>query len=211
MSKFTGSDAERDQTSQPERHLSSKSDICCPTCQSPFEPDESKTRCPECGTEYHLDCWNEIGGCAVYGCSKVPPTKGREDIEIPVSYWGQEHKKCPSCGVEILAAAIRCRYCGAIFESSRPEEISEYNRLQRLRMNLPSLRRNSVLLFIFNALTCTAPFAAVLGGFWYSSHRKEIKTLPSIYSTLCTIGLAVGIGQTALIAIMAFLFKIFYG
>ena len=69
----------------------------CPICQWPIESGEAQTLCPGCRTEYHQECWQMNGGCAVYGCKYVPPTEHLEDIEIPVSYWGQEYKPCPAC------------------------------------------------------------------------------------------------------------------
>ena len=80
----------------------------CAICQSPISGEEAKTVCPACRAEYHAECWEENGGCAVYGCAQVPAVELRRSIEIPVSYWGRENKPCPSCGREILAAAVRC-------------------------------------------------------------------------------------------------------
>src|SRR5512138_2081358 len=90
----------------------------CAICQSSLEPPSELTRCPECQSAYHADCWQENGGCAIYGCAQVPATEGRAALEIPAAYWGQEEKPCPACGRQILAAAVRCRHCGATFASS---------------------------------------------------------------------------------------------
>ena len=92
----------------------------CAICQSPLGNESELVSCPECQAPYHAECWQENGGCAVYGCSQVPPTEHRQNIEIPVSYWGREKKPCPVCGTEILAAALRCRNCGTTFESALP-------------------------------------------------------------------------------------------
>jgi hypothetical protein len=40
----------------------------CPYCQSPITEDEEHVRCPACHTPHHRSCWQENGGCAVYGC-----------------------------------------------------------------------------------------------------------------------------------------------
>src|SRR5579872_4876548 len=98
----------------------------CAICLSPIGPEDEKTVCPSCNAVYHAECWKENGGCAVYGCAQVPAIEKRQAIEIPVSYWGQENKKCPSCGNEILAAAVRCRHCGTVFQSARPQESDEF-------------------------------------------------------------------------------------
>lgn len=188
-----------------------KNDIVCPLCQGPLEPDNEKIVCTDCKTGYHAECWEENQGCAIYGCPQVPPTEKRQDIEIPVSYWGKEQKPCPSCGQEILATALRCRHCGAIFSSIRPESKDEYSQHERLKQQLPDLRKRAVWFFIFNVLTFSAPLAAVAGYFWYTSHREDIKSLPPLYSMLFSIGLTVGIVQTIIIIFMGILFAIFRG
>jgi hypothetical protein len=172
-------------------------------------PQEEKTSCPDCRSAYHRECWQENGGCAVYGCAQVPPTEGRDSLEIPASYWGQENKPCPACGREILAAAMRCRHCGATFSSSRPEDRAEFQKRSEMSERMPRLRRAAVWLFIFCALPCTALFATIAGFIWYSSNREDINTLPPLYSGLCKAGLGVGAGQTALGILMLILYSAF--
>src|SRR6266850_7273377 len=113
----------------------------CTICQSAIALEEPKTECPGCHAIYHSDCWPENSGCAVYGCSQVPQVEQRKSIEIPVSYWGQENKPCPSCGKEILAAAVRCRHCGTTFESAQPVDAAAFAARARAEARLPALRR----------------------------------------------------------------------
>jgi hypothetical protein len=40
----------------------------CPYCQTPIAEDEEEVHCPACRTPHHRQCWQENGGCAVYGC-----------------------------------------------------------------------------------------------------------------------------------------------
>ena len=181
----------------------------CAICLSPISEEEGKNDCPDCRAEYHTDCWRENGGCAVYGCSQVPAVEQRQAIEIPPSYWGQENKPCPACGQEILAAAKRCRHCGATFGSARPEDANEFRQRGELEQRLPATRRAVIWLFVLCALPGLAPIGAVWGAVWYLSHREEVKALPSLYPALCKVGLGVAIGQTVLMAIMGLLFAAF--
>ncbi|MFL6216869.1 MAG: RING finger protein [Blastocatellia bacterium] len=174
----------------------------CAICQSPLEPQGELKQCPECQSLYHADCWQENGGCAIYGCAQVPATEGRAALEIPAAYWGQEDKPCPSCGRQILAAAMRCRHCGAVFSSSRPEERSEFNKREEISARLPKLRRTAVLLFIFGALPCTALIAGVVGLIWYLANREAVNALPPLYAGLAKIGFSVGLGQSVLVALV---------
>jgi hypothetical protein len=180
----------------------------CAICLSPIGPEDEKAVCPSCNAVYHADCWRENGGCAVYGCEQVPAIEKRQALEIPVSYWGQENKKCPSCGNEILAAAVRCRHCGTVFQSARPQESAEFQQRTAISQRLPAARRTVVILFIFSVLSCLAPIGAVWGIIWYPGHREELRALPMLYSALCKIGLIVAIGQTVALVVVMLLYAL---
>lgn len=40
----------------------------CPFCKSELLPDAPVAECATCGTPHHAGCYEEQGGCAVYGC-----------------------------------------------------------------------------------------------------------------------------------------------
>ena len=179
----------------------------CGICQTALTLEETRSDCPDCKAVYHTDCWQENKGCAVYGCTKVPETELRESLEIPVSYWGQEKKPCPSCAKEIMAAAVRCRWCGAEFKSSRPEGQGEFRNRKSIEKRAPELRRATVVLLIFSVIPFTAPFAAAYGFWWYGSKKDELNTLPSIYPTLAKIAIGVSTFQTVGVVLMGVLFS----
>ena len=182
----------------------------CAICLSAVGPGEETTVCPACQAVYHADCWKENGGCAVYGCSQVPAVEKRQALEIPVSYWGQENKKCPSCGTEILAAAVRCRHCGAVFESARPQEASEFQQRSALAGRLPGTRKMIIVLFIFCVVPCLAPIGAVWSIIWYATHREDVRALPSLYDAVCKIGLGVAVAQTAALVMVTVLYALMH-
>ena len=183
----------------------------CAICQSPLQQDEATATCPSCQADYHADCWEENQGCAVYGCDEVPPTEGRESLEIPAAYWGREEKPCPACGQTILAAAVRCRHCGATFDSARPESKKEFYSRAGHKKRAPSVRNGVVWLFLLGVLPCTAPFTAVIGSVWYLSHRADIKKLPGVSVGFAVIGLAAAIGQTVLVILLTVLYGLARG
>jgi hypothetical protein len=180
----------------------------CAICQSPLSAGEATVACPDCHAEYHADCWNENHGCAIYGCAQVPATEGRSAIEVPVAYWGQENKACPVCEKEILAAAVRCRHCGTVFQSARPLDSDEFSRSAALKARSPHLRRVIVWVFVLCIIPFSAPVATVAGWFWRQSHRYEIESLPALYPALLTIGLVVGLLQTAALVLLTMLFAL---
>jgi hypothetical protein len=183
----------------------------CAFCLSPIGAEDAVMACPACRATYHDDCWRENGGCAVYGCSEVPTVEPRKAVEIPVSYWGQENKPCPGCGKEILAAAVRCRFCGATFSSAQPEDVAAFNQRSAQEKRLPQVKQRVVWIFVLSLIPCSAPIGGLWGLVWYPTHRADVQALPSLYPALCKIGIAVGLGQTILMALTAAIYSVARG
>lgn len=183
----------------------------CAFCLSTIGSGDAVTACPACRALYHEDCWRENGGCAVYGCSQVPAVEPRKAIEIPVSYWGQENKPCPACGKEILAAAVRCRFCGATFSSAQPEDAAAFSQRSAQEKRLPQVRQRVVLIFVLSLIPCLAPVGGLWGLVWYPTHKSDVQALPSLYAALCKMGIAVGLGQTVLMALVAAMYAAAHG
>jgi hypothetical protein len=178
----------------------------CAICQTPLAAEEPATECPGCKARYHPDCWTENGGCAVYGCEQVPPTQARAGLEIPVAYWGQEKKPCPVCNAPILAAAVRCRSCGTVFQTARPLDSAEFSEAASHEMKAPGLRRSIVWFFVLCLIPFDAPVAGIIALLWFHSRREAIRKLPSLYGALIKIGIGVAFFQTAAIVLLAMLF-----
>jgi predicted RNA-binding Zn-ribbon protein involved in translation (DUF1610 family) len=183
--------------------------VVCTYCRTPIGSAEPATKCSDCGSAYHEECWNENGGCGVYGCSKVPEVEKRSSIEVPVSFWGQENKPCPACGREILAAALRCRHCGAVFASAQPENTEAFQSRLSLEGRLPKARMICVWVFVLSVLPCTSLGGAIWGLVWYPRHKQEVAALPSIYSVLCKIGIVTGFCQSIALVVLGLLFSAF--
>ncbi len=181
-------------------------DLVCAICRSPILPASEQTQsCPECDTLYHEECWQENRGCAIYGCSEMPGQDPHRAVEIPFSYWGQEHKECPGCGERIQAAAIRCRHCGTVLPTAQPLSQREFREHKQRKSRLPRLRRAVTVLLVFSLLPFSAPLAAVFGFLWYRSRSEEIAEMPSLYAGLCRVALVVAAGQTVLFSAILFL------
>jgi len=179
--------------------------LLCVICQSELARGEPATTCPDCGAGFHEDCWEYNKGCGVYGCSQAPPTDALSTLEVPPSYWGRDEKPCPNCEQTIVAAAVRCRHCGAVFSSAAPLGSRTYSRQQQTKSNLPAVRTASIWLLIFSLIPCTAPLAAVIGPFWYFNNRETVRALPALNAALCKIAVAVALAQTALLIVCGLL------
>lgn len=178
----------------------------CGICLSTLGADEKSATCSTCGAFYHADCWEENKGCAVYGCSESPHVELRSSVEIPVSFWGQENKPCPSCRREILAAATRCRFCGATFASAQPEDTNAFNKRIEREKRLPQIRQTVVWIFVLSVIPCLAPIGGLWGLIWFATHRSDVDALPSLYPALCKIGIGVGLGQTVLMILVSIIY-----
>ena len=179
--------------------VTATSSALCAICQSPMGEADAKAACPDCAAVYHADCWQENRGCAVYGCPQVPPTEKHDALEIPTAYWGQEHKNCPVCGTQMLAAATRCRSCGMTFQTAAPTDRDQFAQQLWQQSRSPALRKQVVWVFVSSVLPCTAPIGLIVSILFYSSKREDIRSLPAIYDALSKIGIAVGIVETLLI------------
>ncbi len=162
----------------------------CPVCQSPIAEGEAITACPGCAAVHHGECWQEVGGCGVYGCSHVPPTEKRSELEIPAGYWGKESKPCPRCGRDIQAMAVRCRHCGA--EMSSGAELSDKDwRAERAEIaHREPLRRRCLWVFAVCVIPPLAPLAIIPATIWLLLQWRAIARLGSLHRTLAVVGVA---------------------
>jgi TM2 domain-containing membrane protein YozV len=56
----------------------------CPYCRGTIEQDEPQTLlCPVCDTPHHADCFEENGGCTVFGCEAAPAAEPKLSIGAP--------------------------------------------------------------------------------------------------------------------------------
>ncbi len=183
----------------------------CPYCLAGIGDSRETVSCPSCHAVYHHECWTENGGCAVYGCTQVPAVESRRAIEVPVSYWGRENKPCPSCGQEILAAALRCRHCGATFASARPENASEFQMRSMIAAGLPDTRRTVVWIFVLSVVPFLAPAGLVWGTWWHAQNLDSVRALPPIYGALGRIGRIVSIALTVTMVVLTALYVVVRG
>jgi TM2 domain-containing membrane protein YozV len=57
--------------------------VVCPYCRGPFDETGPPTiYCTACGVPHHEDCYQENGGCTVFGCARAPA----DDPKLQVSY-----------------------------------------------------------------------------------------------------------------------------
>jgi hypothetical protein len=55
----------------------------CPYCRAKIADDEPSQACEGCGTAHHSDCYEENGGCTIFGCSKAPADEPKLSVSAP--------------------------------------------------------------------------------------------------------------------------------
>ena len=56
----------------------------CPYCRGEIEATpEQELVCEGCGTQHHRDCYEENGGCTVFGCRCAPAEEPKLSIAAP--------------------------------------------------------------------------------------------------------------------------------
>jgi len=55
----------------------------CPYCRAPVTAEDPITVCTGCGTKHHRDCYEENGGCTIFGCSCAPAEEPKLSVSAP--------------------------------------------------------------------------------------------------------------------------------
>ena len=137
----------------------------CSLCHTSTD-DQPLRACHECAALYHADCFEEVGGCGTYGCSRVPSVSAQANAAVPPTLWGRETKDCTRCGKEIRAAALRCRFCGTRFTRDDPlaqaDDAPDGPRIRR------ETQRQAWFIFILGFVPFMAPLVLPVGGIFSS-------------------------------------------
>lgn len=85
----------------------------CIACRNEFEPDDDIVVCPECGTPYHRDCWNEYGKCINTELHEKGESWQRPDDDSNADESENERVICLQCGELNPKGCDVCTHCGS--------------------------------------------------------------------------------------------------
>lgn len=96
----------------------------CEYCKKIFQDSDDIVVCPECGTPYHRDCYNEAGECVNYELhqrgedwekfhnDRVEFSENAQNADNTSENVETEAVKCPRCGEENPEDGLFCKKCG---------------------------------------------------------------------------------------------------
>jgi Prokaryotic RING finger family 1 len=165
----------------------------CPICQTTIGAQETSIACPACDQVHHRECWNDVGGCATYGCENAPKTEKTAVAPEPLAAWG-DTKRCPACGETIKAIALRCRYCGTDFDTVDPLTLKDL-RTQVVKDERLRVTKGIVItLFVSSILVaCLAPLIAIAASAYVLLQHKNIAKAGPAYRVMAYSAMAVSI------------------
>ena len=173
----------------------------CSICKTLIQPSHVTTGCPYCHSAYHRECWQQLGGCATYGCSAAPVP---EVVPLPTSVkggWGDE-KTCPQCGDNLPSSLLVCR-CGAHFPWADPMTTQEYETWVQEQERGALARKGMVVLFFVSLFGVFAPLTGAIAGIYAYRSRKILAGDAGSY-------LALGYGTAAIGFFYSLIFLLLY-
>jgi len=136
-------------------------------------------------------CWEDVGGCATYGCKAAPIPQTPNFDHLTSSGWGDE-KVCPQCETSIPSSLLVCR-CGARFPWADPMNADEYQRWVSDDAKRTQLRRQLVIFFILSLFAYPAPICGAIAGIQSYRFRHllvgEVGTYLALGYGACVIGI----------------------
>jgi hypothetical protein len=161
----------------------------CSICGTLVREAEPVKPCPDCLQDYHAACWDEIGGCATYGCKSAAVAEKPPPPDVVHAGWGDD-KTCPVCEQSIASSLLVCP-CGARFPWADPLTREQYDAWRARARSVEAARKVLVALFVLSVAGFGAPIAGPVAAYYAHKNRQMLVGPHGVY-------LAMGYGSAAL-------------
>jgi hypothetical protein len=173
----------------------------CPTCGTRLQPTDATQACTDCGQMYHQACWQEVGGCATFGCPQAPVAQKPPTPANVGAGWG-DFKTCPSCGAKIGASLLVCS-CRAMFPYAAPMSRMDYAKWTEDMRAAKSLKTTITVLFLLSLTGVLAPVLGVASFILARRGRKLLEGADGAFTALAWGNLVVGATYTLVFLLLA--------
>ena len=172
----------------------------CTICHTLIKEGDETAHCSECENVYHQSCWDEMGGCATYGCAEAPVAEKTAPTSGQGRGWG-DTKRCPGCGREINSSVLVC-LCGAQFPYADPMTHEAYVEYLEDMGARRSARNLLLLLFLLTAAGLPGPITGPLAGVYAYRKRGLLTGQAGAYVALGIGTALLGLGYAVIFCLL---------
>ena len=169
----------------------------CTICHTLVQPSDATTACETCQQTFHASCWDELRGCATYGCSRAAEAQKPSAAAAVGAGWG-DTKACPACGASIGSGLLIC-LCGAKFPYADPMTRADYGAWKRKEAETRGVKRVILALFLVSLLGLPSPATGATAAWMAWREKRRLQGTDGTY-------LAMGYGAAAVGATYTILF-----
>ena len=105
----------------------------CSICNQGFKLAEETYSCPYCSGYHHAACWQTYRACpnqngvrvTTSGVDNQTPVTETQITIAPVPHLAEGERRCPNCAKAIRSEALKCRFCGHVFDQEYAQTVEE--------------------------------------------------------------------------------------
>ena len=151
----------------------------CSVCNKGFKLAEETYSCPYCSGYHHAACWRTYHACTsqngvpatTSGVENQTPINETPITIAPVPHIAEGERRCPNCAKAIRSEALKCRFCGHLFDQEYAQTVEQIPR--ELASEIESYATQSLTKSILGLFFC----APILGPMAISNGRDARRLL----------------------------------